>query len=126
MIIAKTKKIKNKILAISIAEPAIRVNPNNAATIAITKNVAAHRNIVPSLPAGRQALFLSSFTIYLPIFSICLPVSDISFPAPLIALHPKSEVIKIRTSKLNKVSFFISFSFIFVTLRVETIYPRIF
>ena len=45
MIIAKTKKIKNKILAISIAEPAIRVNPNSAATIAITKNVAAHRNI---------------------------------------------------------------------------------
>jgi hypothetical protein len=49
MIIAKTKKIKNKILAISIAEPAIRVNPNSAATIAITKNVAAHRNIVPLL-----------------------------------------------------------------------------
>jgi hypothetical protein len=60
MITAKTKKIKNKILAISIAEPAIRVNPNSAATIAITKNVAAHRNIVPSPSAGRQALFLSS------------------------------------------------------------------
>jgi hypothetical protein len=51
MITAKTKKIKNKTLAISIAEPAIRVNPKSAATIAITKNVAAHRNITPSLPA---------------------------------------------------------------------------
>jgi len=107
MIIATTKKIKNKILAISIAEPAIRVNPNSAATIAMTKNVAAHRNIVPSPPAGKQALFLSSFIIYLPIFSIFFPVSDMSFPAPLSALHPKSEVIKIRASKLNKVNFFI-------------------
>ena len=49
MIIAKTKKIKNRILEISIAEPAIRVNPKSAATIAITKNVAAHRNIAPAL-----------------------------------------------------------------------------
>jgi len=113
MIIAKTKKITNRILAISRAEPAIRVNPNSAATIAIIKNVAAHRNIAPSPPAGRQALFRPiHFSTYLPIFSMCCPVSDRSFPAPLIALHPNSEVIKIRTSKPNKVSFFILFSFL--------------
>jgi seryl-tRNA(Sec) selenium transferase len=52
MIIAKTKKIKKRILAISIAEPAICVNPNSAAIIAITKNVAAHFNILSS-PAYR-------------------------------------------------------------------------
>jgi hypothetical protein len=58
MMIDSTKKIKNKTLAISMAEPAIRVNPNSAATIAITKNVAAHLNIAPSsfaLPTGNQA-----------------------------------------------------------------------
>jgi hypothetical protein len=42
---AKTMKIKNKILAICMAEPAIPVNPNNAATIAITKNITAQFNI---------------------------------------------------------------------------------
>jgi len=102
MIITKIKKIKNKILAISIAEPAIRVNPNSAATIAITKNVAAHRKIVPSSPNGRQALFLPSFANYLPIFSMCFPESFISVPTPLIALHPKVEIIKNTATSINK------------------------
>ena len=43
---AKTKKTKNKILAISMAEPAILVNPSSAAIIAITKNVTAQFNIM--------------------------------------------------------------------------------
>ena len=42
----KIKKTKNKILAISMAEPAMAVNPNSAATIAIMKNVAAQYNMV--------------------------------------------------------------------------------
>jgi hypothetical protein len=37
----KTKKTKNKILAISMAEPAMLVKPSTAATMAITKNVMA-------------------------------------------------------------------------------------
>jgi hypothetical protein len=78
MITAKTKKIKNKILAMSIAEPAIPVNPNNAATIAITKNVAAHRNILPSLPAGRQALFFFFFyNLFTDIFNMLPRILDI-------------------------------------------------
>src|SRR4030042_5906662 len=60
----------------------------------------------PGLPAGRPR-FCLLFTIYLPIFSICPPASFISVPAPLIALHPKSETIIIKTIKLNKVNFFI-------------------
>jgi hypothetical protein len=44
----KIRKIMNKTLAISTAEPAIPVNPNNAAIIAITKNVAAQFNMAPS------------------------------------------------------------------------------
>jgi hypothetical protein len=42
-------KTKNKILAICMAEPAIPVNPNTAATIAITKNITAQFNIYSSL-----------------------------------------------------------------------------
>ena len=45
---AKIKKTTNKILAMSMAEPAILVNPNTAATIAITKNVAAQFKIMTS------------------------------------------------------------------------------
>ncbi len=40
-----TTKTKNMILAILAAPAAIPVNPNSAATIAITKNTAAQRNI---------------------------------------------------------------------------------
>jgi hypothetical protein len=39
-----TKKIKNRILAIPAAAPAIPPKPRNAAMIAIMKNVNAHRN----------------------------------------------------------------------------------
>jgi hypothetical protein len=46
---AKIKNTKNKILAMSIAEPAIFVNPNTAAIIAITKNETAQFNIESSL-----------------------------------------------------------------------------
>ena len=46
---AKMMKIKNKILAICMDEPAIFVNPNNAATIATTKNTTAQLNIDFSL-----------------------------------------------------------------------------
>lgn len=42
----KTRKIKNKILAIEAASTAIPVNPKNAAIIAIIKKVAAQRSIV--------------------------------------------------------------------------------
>jgi len=45
---ANTKKTTNKILAMSMAEPAMLVNPSTAAIIAITKNVAAQFNIMPS------------------------------------------------------------------------------
>jgi hypothetical protein len=45
---ANIKNTKNKILAISMAEPAILVNPSNAAIIAIIKNVTAQFNIEPS------------------------------------------------------------------------------
>jgi hypothetical protein len=38
-------KIKNRILAICMDEPAILVNPNNPATIATTKNIIAQFNI---------------------------------------------------------------------------------
>ncbi len=43
---AKIRNITNKTLAIPMAEPAIPVNPNSAATIAITKNVADQPNIL--------------------------------------------------------------------------------
>jgi hypothetical protein len=46
---AKIMKIKNKILAICMDEPAIPVNPNNAAIIATTKNTIAKLNIDSSL-----------------------------------------------------------------------------
>jgi hypothetical protein len=46
---AKTKKTKNNILAMSMAEPAIFVNPSTAAIIAITKNVTAQFSITISL-----------------------------------------------------------------------------
>ena len=46
---AKIKNTKNKILAMSIAEPAIFVNPNTAATMAMTKNEKAQFNIETSL-----------------------------------------------------------------------------
>ena len=42
---AKIKNTKNRILAMSIAEPAIFVNPNTAATMAMTKNETAQFNI---------------------------------------------------------------------------------
>jgi len=42
---AKTKNTKNKTLAISMAEPAMLVNPSTAAMIATTKNVKAQFNI---------------------------------------------------------------------------------
>jgi len=35
-----------------------------------------------------------------------------SFPAPLAALHPKVDVIKITANKLNKTSFFMRTSFL--------------
>ena len=41
-----TIKIKNKILAKTAAPAAIPVNPNSAATNAITKKIAAQRNII--------------------------------------------------------------------------------
>ena len=44
-ITAKSKNTKNKILAISMAEPAILVKPNTAAIIAMIKNVTAQFNI---------------------------------------------------------------------------------
>jgi hypothetical protein len=46
--IAKTKNTKNKILAMSMAEPAIPPNPSTAAIIAMIKNVTAQFNIVTS------------------------------------------------------------------------------
>jgi hypothetical protein len=45
---ANTKNTKNRILAISMAEPAILVNPNTAATMAMIKNVTAQFNIESS------------------------------------------------------------------------------
>jgi hypothetical protein len=42
----RTIKIKKRTLAIAAAPDAISVNPKIAATIAITKNIAAHLNIV--------------------------------------------------------------------------------
>ena len=42
---AKMMKTKNKILAICMAEPAMVVNPNKPAIIAITKNITAQFNI---------------------------------------------------------------------------------
>jgi len=58
--IAKMMKIKNKILAICMDEPAIFVNPNNAAIIATTKNTTAKLNIDSSL------LFLLYYTVPTP------------------------------------------------------------
>jgi hypothetical protein len=46
---ARTKKTKNNILAIPMAEPAIFVNPSTAAMIATTKNPIAKFNMIPSL-----------------------------------------------------------------------------
>jgi hypothetical protein len=45
---AKTKNTKNRILAISMAEPAILVNPSTAATMAMIKNVTAQFNMAYS------------------------------------------------------------------------------
>jgi len=42
---ANNKNTKNRILAISMAEPAILVNPSTAATMAMIKNVTAQFNI---------------------------------------------------------------------------------
>jgi hypothetical protein len=56
---AKTKNTKNKILAMSMAEPAIFVNPNTAATMATTKNVTAQFNIEYSFLA--TALLLATY-----------------------------------------------------------------
>lgn len=44
-ITSSTMKMKKIIFAIPAAEPAIPPNPNTAATIAITKNINAQRNI---------------------------------------------------------------------------------
>jgi len=43
--IDKIKKITNNIFAMSMAEPAILVNPSTAAMMAIIKNVTAYCNI---------------------------------------------------------------------------------
>jgi len=48
-ITAKTRKTKNNIFAISMAVPAIFVNPSTAAIMAITKNVTAQFNITTPL-----------------------------------------------------------------------------
>jgi len=45
---AKTKKTTNKTLAMSMAEPAILVNPSTAAKMAIIKNVTAQFNMMTS------------------------------------------------------------------------------
>jgi hypothetical protein len=45
MTIDKIRNTKNKTLEISMAEPAILVNPSTAAIIAITRNVTAQSNI---------------------------------------------------------------------------------
>jgi len=37
-----TKKMKNKVLAMAAAAPAIPQKPNNPATMATTKNIKAH------------------------------------------------------------------------------------
>jgi len=44
---AITRKKRNR--ATSAAAPAMPVNPNSAAMIAITRNIAAHFNIIASL-----------------------------------------------------------------------------
>ena len=54
---AKIKNTKNKILAISIAEPAIFVNPNTAATMAMTKNETAQFTIETS--CFRNGVFMN-------------------------------------------------------------------
>ena len=48
----RTRKIKNKILAIDAAPAAIPVNPNIPAMIAITRKIAAHFSIVVSFNNG--------------------------------------------------------------------------
>ena len=45
----KTRKMKNRILAIPAAAAAMPVNPNKAAISAITKKIAAHFSIFPLL-----------------------------------------------------------------------------
>ena len=65
MTIDKIKKTTNRILAISMAEPAIDVNPNTAATIAIIKNVAAHCNIEPP-PSYLLIKLTASFILFVP------------------------------------------------------------
>lgn len=42
----KTRNTKNRILAIEAAPAAMPVNPNNAATIATTKNINDHLNMI--------------------------------------------------------------------------------
>ena len=51
---AKTRNTKNRIFAMSMAEPAIFVNPNTAAIIAITKNEIAQFNILTSFQSQEQ------------------------------------------------------------------------
>jgi len=60
---AKIKNTKNKILAMSIAEPAIFVNPNTAATMAITKKETAQFNI--EIPLFRNIVSMKLLQIYL-------------------------------------------------------------
>ncbi len=54
----------NIILAKNMAELPILANPNAAATIAITKNATAQRNIVTPLSARRQILFTDIFNVF--------------------------------------------------------------
>ena len=65
-------KIKNKILAICIDEPAILVNPNNPATIATTKNITAQLNIDSSLLSLYYSIPTSILFVYAALYSICL------------------------------------------------------
>jgi len=46
LITNKTRKMKNRILAIDAAPAAIPPKPNNAAINAMTKNIMTHRNIM--------------------------------------------------------------------------------
>ena len=55
-------KIKNKILAICMDEPAIPVNPNNAAIIATTKNTTAQLNIQSFLLSSDYTILSETLT----------------------------------------------------------------
>jgi len=52
--INKTRKIKNKILAIDAAPAAIPPNPNTAATIATIRKITVQRNIALNFKGYRK------------------------------------------------------------------------